>query len=79
MRYANLDNANLENADFSDADITGVRLEETARVDAVTVSNSGDTIIAAYGDGTIREWTIQPTGAAGCRTLIEGLDPMPLR
>jgi transcriptional regulator with XRE-family HTH domain len=74
MRYANLDNANLENADFSDTDITGVRLEETARVDAVTVSNSGDTIIAAYGDGTIREWTIQPTGAAGCRTLIEGLD-----
>jgi Pentapeptide repeats (8 copies)/NACHT domain len=71
MRYANLDNANLENADFSNADLTGVRFDETAQVDAVTISGSGDKIIAAYEDGTIREWTLQPAGGAVSATLVE--------
>lgn len=74
MRYANLDNANLKGADFSGTDMTGVRLDETAQVDALTISNGDDAVIAAYGDGPIRAWTLQPTGAAGCMTLINGLD-----
>jgi hypothetical protein len=54
-------------------DITGVRVQETAQVDAVAVSNSGDTIIAAYEDGTIREWSFKLASGPVSSTLIKDL------
>ena len=59
LRYANLDNVNFEGADFRECDLTGVLIEETAPVMAITTHPFlGDRIIAAYGDNTIREWSV---------------------
>ncbi|MGC1122293.1 MAG: pentapeptide repeat-containing protein [Candidatus Methanofastidiosia archaeon] len=58
LRYANLDNVNFEGADFTGCDLTGVRIEETAPVLAIAPHPSGNRIIAAYGDNTIRQWNI---------------------
>lgn len=59
LRYANLDNANLEDADLTGADLDGVRLEETSQVLAVTALD-GNRVIAAYEDGSLREWRGRP-------------------
>ena len=59
LRYANLDNADLTDADLTGADLEGVLLEETSQVLAVTTL-SGNRIIAAYADRTLREWRARP-------------------
>ena len=59
LRYANLDNADLTGADLTGADLEGVRLEETSQVLAVTAL-SGNRVIAAYEDRTLREWRARP-------------------
>ena len=76
LRHANLDNADLSNADLSNADLTGVRLEETAPVICVAPGQSDSSVLACYGDGTIREWLLdgspcRPAQAAGRRGRSE--------
>jgi hypothetical protein len=55
LQYANLDNINFTDADFSFCDFEGVRLEEAAPIQALTVS-SNENIYAFYNNGIIREW-----------------------
>ncbi|GIF21944.1 hypothetical protein Ate02nite_46740 [Paractinoplanes tereljensis] len=57
LRAAVLDNADLTGTDLRDADLTGVRLQETAAVTAIT-TRGDDRVYAAYDDGTIREWRL---------------------
>ncbi|MCG5446115.1 pentapeptide repeat-containing protein [Micromonospora sp. NIE79] len=72
LRGANLDNADLTRVDFTGADLEGVRLEETARVAAVTTLGD-DRIVAAYEDGTLRGWRPRPGGTA-TNHVIASLD-----
>ena len=58
LRHVQLDNANLAYADFRDCDLTGVRLEETVPVSALTLSPAKRKILAAYGDRSLREWDL---------------------
>jgi hypothetical protein len=72
MRYANLDNVIFEEADFSDSDLTGVRIEETAPVLAVTTGELENRLFAAYKDNTIREWkSILKKGNEQSRIVVE--------
>jgi type I restriction-modification system DNA methylase subunit len=61
LRNANLDNADLTGVDFTNADLDGVRLEETARVTALTALDE-DRVIVAYEDRSLREWRPHPGG-----------------
>lgn len=63
LRAAVLDNADLTGADLRDADLTGVRLQETAAVTAVTTQGD-DRVFAAYDDGTVRLWKLSARRAA---------------
>jgi type I restriction system adenine methylase HsdM len=72
LRYANLDNANLEGADFTNADLEGVQLDETSQVLAVA-ARGRHRIVAAYEDGSLREWCMQP-GATWESQVITQLD-----
>jgi hypothetical protein len=69
LRYAILDNADLSYADLTGCDLTGVRLEETAQVIDVSVGRAEDSILASYGDGTIREWFLGGTRPASEKLL----------
>jgi hypothetical protein len=72
IRYAILDNVIFEEADFRDSDLTGVRIEETAPVLAVTTRDLDNRIFAAYKDNTIREWkSILKPGNAQSRIVVE--------
>jgi hypothetical protein len=55
LRGANLDNVNVEDADLSRCDLTGVRIDETARVSALAANGDGSSILVAYADQTIRQ------------------------
>lgn len=59
FRAANLTNVNFEYSNFENCDFTGVRVEETAAVNSIAILPSGDRILAIYGDGTAREWSIK--------------------
>ncbi|MGZ4973193.1 MAG: NACHT domain-containing protein [Limisphaerales bacterium] len=59
FRDASFANANFEDANFENCDLTGVLLEETKPVVALTVSPSAEKIMALYGDGVLREWHVQ--------------------
>ncbi|WP_036412004.1 N-6 DNA methylase [Micromonospora parva] len=61
LRNANLDNADLTRVDFTNADLDGIRLEETARVTALTAFD-GERIVVAYQDGSLRQWRLHPGG-----------------
>lgn len=61
LRNANLDNADLTEVDFTNADLNGVRLEETARVAALTTLDD-ERIVVAYEDGSLRAWQPHPGG-----------------
>ncbi len=72
LRYATLDNADLSGADLTRCDLTGVRLEETAPVIYAAPGRAGSSVIACYGDGTIREWRLDGSRLVS-RTLLDGL------
>lgn len=74
LRFARLDNVNFEGADFRNCDLSGVRIEETAPVLAVTVPPIGDRIIAAYGDNTIRDWNIAQQSNYETQIICENTD-----
>ncbi|WP_328534784.1 N-6 DNA methylase [Micromonospora zamorensis] len=61
LRNANLDNADLTRADFTNANLDGIRLEETARVTALTTLDD-ERIVVAYQDGSLRQWRPHPGG-----------------
>ena len=72
LRYATLDNADLTDADLTKCDLTGARIEETAPVISVAPGRQEGSVVACYGDGTIREWELggsRPTP----RKLLDGL------
>jgi hypothetical protein len=72
MRYANLDNVIFEGADFRCSDLTGVRIEETAPVLAVTTRDLDNRLFAAYKDNTLREWkSILKPGNAESQIVLE--------
>jgi uncharacterized protein YjbI with pentapeptide repeats len=73
LKYANLDNANLECADFRESDLTGVRLEETAQVQALSRAASGGAVYAFYRGGTLREWKLSLGGRASGGTILSDL------
>ncbi|HZM76307.1 MAG TPA: NACHT domain-containing protein [Candidatus Limnocylindrales bacterium] len=56
-------------ADFQDADLTGVQLEQTAPVLALAID--GDTVIAAYGDQTVRRWSTAAGGRNGDKVIAQ--------
>jgi transcriptional regulator with XRE-family HTH domain len=72
LRFATLDNADLSGADLTGCDLTGVRLEETAPVICVAPGRTQGSVLACYGDGTIREWL--PRGSRLVpQKLLDGL------
>jgi hypothetical protein len=60
FRNANMANVNFEDSDFSHCDLSGVRLEETKAVGALCAHPSGEYVVAAYGDGVLRQWELKP-------------------
>jgi hypothetical protein len=74
LRFANLDNADLRDADLRGADLTGLRVEQTTMVQAVAVDKETRGIVAAYSDGTLREWRPTGTGRWTAQTVFVGLD-----
>jgi len=58
LRYASLDNAYLSGANLTGCDLTGARIEETAQVTCVAPGRQDGSVLACYGDGTIREWDL---------------------
>lgn len=58
LRNAYLDNVNFEYANFSYCDLTGVRIEETANIQALAPNPSEEKVLVAYDDGKIMEWDI---------------------
>jgi hypothetical protein len=78
LRHASLDNASLVGTDLRYADLTGVQLEQTAPVLAVTFDTDSNTAYAAYGDSSVRRWTFGVGGRMSCVTLAE-LDFQPSR
>ena len=71
LRYATLDNADLTDADLTRCDLTGARIEETAPVTSIAPGRQEGSVIACYGDGTIREW--EPGGSRPIpRKLLDG-------
>lgn len=75
LRNANLDNADLTGVDFTDADLDGVRLEETPRVAAITAFDD-DRIVAAYEDGSLREWRPRPGGSYESQVIARTEHPV---
>nr|WP_274536512.1 TIR domain-containing protein [Pseudofrankia sp. BMG5.36] len=75
LRYANLDNADLREIDLRNADLTGVRLEETARVLALSrpVVADDDAVYAYYSDNKIRRWPLAPRDRSGPDTVFADL------
>jgi hypothetical protein len=72
LRFATLDNTDLSHADLTGCDLTGVRLEETAPVISVAPGRAQGSVLACYGDGTIREWL--PRGSRLVpQKLLDGL------
>ena len=69
LRYATLDNADLSGADLTDCDLTGVRLEETAPVVNLAPGRVEDSVLACYGDGSIREWSLSGSRPASKKIL----------
>jgi hypothetical protein len=74
LRYANLDNADLRKADLTGADLTGLRVEQTTLVEAVAVERDSGFVIAAYSDGTLREWRPSETDHWTVHTVFSGLE-----
>lgn len=72
LRYATLDNADLSDADLTDCDLTGVQFEETAPVIWVSAGRTEDSVLACYGDGSIREWTLSGSRPASER-IMDGI------
>ena len=72
LRYATLDNADLTNADLTGCDLTGARIEETAPVINVAPGRQDGSIVACFGDGTIREWNLGSSRPAP-QKLLDGL------
>jgi hypothetical protein len=72
LRYAILDNADLSGADLTRCDLTGVRLEQTAPVIYTAPGKAGSSVVACYGDGTIREWRLDGSRLVP-RTLLDRL------
>jgi len=60
LRYSILDNVDFTDSDFRNCDLTGVKIEETGSVTAITNKISGNVnyIFVAYTDNSIREWKI---------------------
>lgn len=73
LRYANFDNADLRDANLSHADLTGFRIEQTSKVTALAIDADAMTVLVAYTDGTIREWSATG-GAWSGRIVFAGLD-----
>ena|GEM_PF-2560263 len=76
LRLANLDNADLREADLRNADLAGVRLEETARVLALSqTSPTGGTsaVYAFYSDRKVRRWRLDVRGRLDVRTFLPDL------
>lgn len=73
LRFANLDNCDLRDADLRNADLSGMRIERTSEVDAITVDSDRAAVLAAYSDGIIREWRPTPDGRWTAVTVFEGL------
>jgi hypothetical protein len=78
LRNVSLDNATLVGTDLRDADLTGVQLEQTAPVLALTFDADSNTAYAAYGDRSVRRWSFGVGGRMSCITLAE-LDFQPTR
>ncbi|MEU5554074.1 N-6 DNA methylase [Micromonospora sp. NPDC047793] len=74
LRNANLDNADLTGADLTNADLDGVRLEETARLTALTAFD--ERIVAAYEDGSLREWRQHPGGSYESQVIVRAEHPV---
>ena len=74
LRFANLDNADLRQANLSGTDLTGLRVEQTTLVQAVVIDRETRIIVAAYSDGTVREWRPTGTGRWTAQTVFAGLD-----
>ena len=77
LQYAILDNADLSHADFTRCDLTGVRFEETALVVHVGPGRTEDSILACYGDGSIREWSLSGSRPAS-EKLLDGFADLKL-
>jgi hypothetical protein len=73
--YATLDNADLTDADLTRCDLTGARIEETAPVTSIAPGRHEGSVVACYGDGTIREWELDGSRAIP-RTLLDGLSAL---
>ena len=73
--YATLDNADLTDANLTGCDLTGARIEETAPVTNVAPGRQEGSVVACYGDGTIREWDLDRSRPIP-RTLLDGLDAL---
>jgi hypothetical protein len=82
LRHALLDDANLEAVNFTNSDLTGLRLEETADVEAV-VGQEGGMVVAAYADGLLRRWQMKPQRtvptiiAVGVPRLVDSMKILP--
>ena len=72
LRYSTFDNADLSNADLTDCNLNGARLEETAPVISVAPGRTESSVIACYGDGTIREWQLSGSRPAS-KNLLDGI------
>lgn len=78
LRNASLDNATLAGTDLREADLTGVQLEQTAPVRALTFDAGTNTAYAAYGDRSVRRWSFGVGGRMSCVTIAQ-LDFQPTR
>jgi WD40 repeat protein len=74
LRYAKLDNADLRSADLTGADIRGIRVEQTARVDAIAADLESEAVFAVYSDGVIRKWEMRAGGRWVPTIVFEGLE-----
>ena len=78
LRNASLDNCSLVRTDLRDTDLTGVQLEQTAPVIALTFDPESNVAYAAYGDRSVRRWSFGVGGRMSCLTVAE-LEFQPMR
>jgi hypothetical protein len=71
LRSVSLDNTSLVGTDLREADLTGVQLEQTTPVIALTFDADTNTAYAAYGDRSIRRWSFGVGGRTSCVTVTE--------